>query len=173
MNAESLYNVCEFEHALLIFTKGKKLAPDSERIEAGISKCKKTILNKVGDGDVFFFPGSKRFIDHLRKGGNSIVENFINKENAAKTWKTTCNLASMSKNTAIATSLKKEEKHKAKKLVVPDRMKKDKDYLRNLEKSLVPLSGMEEDRIREQVVKTVHETITYLDSREEFWKQLG
>ena len=58
-------------------------------------------------------------------------------------------------------------------MVVPDRMKQDKDYLRNLETSLVPLSGMEEDRIREQVVKTVHETITYLDSREEFWKQLG
>ena len=58
-------------------------------------------------------------------------------------------------------------------MVVPDRMKQDKDYLRNLETSLVPLSGMEEDRIREQVVKTVHETITYLDSRKEFWKQLG
>ena len=54
-----------------------------------------------------------------------------------------------------------------------DRMKKDKDYLHNLESSLVPMEGVVEDRTRDKVVKHVRDTIMYLDSRMEFWKQLG
>ena len=52
-------------------------------------------------------------------------------------------------------------------------MKKDKDYLHNLESSLVPMEGVVEDRTRDKVVKQVRDTIMYLDSRMEFWKQLG
>merc|ERR1711892_1089877 len=78
VKAESLYNVCDFEHALVLFTKGRKLAPDSDGLQAGILKCKKTILNKVCDQDVFFFLGSKHFIDYLRKQGDDSVDVFIN-----------------------------------------------------------------------------------------------
>ena len=76
--AESLYNLCDFEHALVLFTKGAKLAPDSDGIQAGILKCKNTILNKISDKDVFFFSGSKHFIDYLRKQGDTSIDSFIN-----------------------------------------------------------------------------------------------
>ena len=169
MNAESLYNVCEFEHALKIFTQGRKLAPDSEKLKAGILKCRKTILNQVEDTNIFVFPGSMHFVDYLQKGGKDAVNDFINSKNTGKLWKTDLNMSSMGKTTEVTGSLTKEPK----KLVTPDRMKKDKDYLRRLETSLAPMPGMEEDLIRKEVVQTIHETVHYLDSREEFWKQLG
>ena len=72
--AESLYNICDFEHAMILFTQGHYLAPDSSLVQTGIIKCKKTISNKLRDEDIFFFTGSKLFIDHLRREGKEGVE---------------------------------------------------------------------------------------------------
>ena len=78
VKAESLYNTCAFEHALLVFTKGIKLMPEMEELQAGVMKCKKTILSKVGGDNVFFFNGSKYFLDYLRKQGeNAIVVGLV------------------------------------------------------------------------------------------------
>ena len=61
--AESLYNISDFEHALVQFHKGKVrfinktiitsissfqfLVPDNLEFQAGILKCRKTILNCI------------------------------------------------------------------------------------------------------------------------------
>ena len=95
VKAESLFNICEFEHALLLFTKARQQAPESERLESGLMKCNKTILNKLSDENVFFFTGSKRFIDHLRKEGENSVDDFINSDDSQKTWRNTCSLVSL------------------------------------------------------------------------------
>ena len=72
VKAESLYNTCNFEHSLNIFTKGRKLAPDYERLHAGILKCRKTILDKVEDLAIFFLPDSQRFVDSLRSAERTL-----------------------------------------------------------------------------------------------------
>ena len=153
--AESLYNVCDFEHALVLFTKGRKLAPDSDGLQAGILKCKKTILNIVCDQDVFFFLGSKHFIDYLRKQGDDSVEVFINDDNSEKTWKKMFDLVSLGTKGRRASVVDRQDKIEKRKTgkdqkepKKQDRMKKDKEYLRQLEKSLVPLSGLQKDGIR-------------------------
>jgi hypothetical protein len=78
--AESLYNICDFEDALLLFTRGQNLAPDSSLVQTGILKGKKTISNKLYDENIFFFTGSEYFIDHLRREGKDGVEAFLNGE---------------------------------------------------------------------------------------------
>ena len=120
VKAESLYSTCQvwyimpppnththplfkFEHALALFLRGIRLAPDSTIMVMGITKCRKAILSKVqeqflfkwpmaisfflycqqvSEKDVFFFPGSKNFIDFLRADGG--VSKFCSTEVAAK-----------------------------------------------------------------------------------------
>ena len=48
MKAESLYNICDFEHSLVLFTRGQYLSPDSSLVKNGISKCRK-IYNEIKD----------------------------------------------------------------------------------------------------------------------------
>ena len=43
VKAESLYNTCFFEHSLILFHRGKALAPENEEFRLGIQKCHKTI----------------------------------------------------------------------------------------------------------------------------------
>ena len=63
------------------------MAPDSERLESGILKCRKTILNQLEDKELFFFHGSKRFFDQLQKGGSSAVDNYVKLEEAGQSSK--------------------------------------------------------------------------------------
>ena len=82
--AEALYNICDFEHSLMLFIRGRRVAPDSAVAATGVSKSTKTILNKVSHQDVFLFKNSKHFFDFLRKEGFESVEKFIKNENKFK-----------------------------------------------------------------------------------------
>lgn len=57
--AEALYNTCQFEHALVLFHRGKRLSPDMEEFRLGVQKCKKTIQNSVGSPEVFKVRGAR------------------------------------------------------------------------------------------------------------------
>ena len=37
----------QFEHALALFLRGLKIAPDLEGLQGGVTKCRKSILSKV------------------------------------------------------------------------------------------------------------------------------
>ena len=54
--SEALYNLCNFEYALLGYLKGSRLAPDGEGFKLGHIKCKKTITNSLKE-DVFDISG--------------------------------------------------------------------------------------------------------------------
>ena len=60
------------------------VSPDSVVAATGISKSKKTILNKTRQKEVFFFSGSKHVLDFLRKEGEGSVDSFLNDENKFK-----------------------------------------------------------------------------------------
>ena len=79
----------------------------------------------------------------------------------------------MGKKVPLADSFGVEEKKKTKSKVCDDRMKHDKVFLHTLKKTIVPMAGMRKDGVRDKIVNTVHETVQYLHSREDFWKQLG
>ena len=63
VKAESLYNQCFFEHALVLFHRGRvETPPDSlnhEDFRLGIQKCHKTIGDSVADSGVFQVPGAQ------------------------------------------------------------------------------------------------------------------
>ena len=137
--AESLYNTCDFEHALMLFIRGRFLAPDSSIVENGILKCKKTIINKINEEDVFFFSGSKYFFDHLRKEGEGSVDAYL--KGKEKSFRATTTLANIKKRSI-------KEKTEKKKGTSKDRMKADKIFLKNLEKSMKPLNCLKKDPVR-------------------------
>ena len=62
VKAESLYNQCFFEHALVLFHRGRvETPPDSlnhEDFRLGIQKCHKTIGDSVADSAIFQVPGA-------------------------------------------------------------------------------------------------------------------
>ena len=116
--AESLYNICDFEHALLLFMRGQYLAPDSSLVKTGILKCKKTISNKLCDEDIFFFTGSKYFIDHLRREGKEGVGEYLNGEE--QSFRAVSSLTAIKqKMTRLKVNQEKDEK---KNIVRKDRM---------------------------------------------------
>ena len=95
--AEALYNICDFEHrcfysflhfkikldlilSLMLFIRGRSVAPDSSVAANGVSKSTKTILNKISNPDIFFFMHSKTFFDFLRKDGSDAVNKFMKNE---------------------------------------------------------------------------------------------
>ena len=53
------------------------VTPDSPEANNGISKSKKTILNKTRADDVFFFRKSGTFFNFLRKEGCGSVERYL------------------------------------------------------------------------------------------------
>ena len=141
VKAEALYSICNFEHGLVLFIRGQYLASDSIVVQNGILKCKKTISNKIGDDDVFFFSGSKYFFDHLRREGEGAVDKYIN--GVDQSFRAVSSLAAIKKK-CIKEKVKKDKDDK-KPVNRKDRMKADKMFLKNLEKSMLPLSGMEKD----------------------------
>ena len=56
------------------------VTPDSPEATNGISKSKKTILNKTRADDVFFFRKSGPLFDFLRKKGFGSVDSYLNDE---------------------------------------------------------------------------------------------
>ena len=144
MKAESLYNICDFEHALVLFTRGQYLSQDSSLVQNGILKCKKTISNKICNENIFSFDGSTKFFNHLRKEGDGAVEAFINGEN--NSFKAVSSLAAIKQKSKKGKE--RTESGKKKQVVKIDRMKADNMFLKNLEKTIKPLSGMTKDPVR-------------------------
>ena len=119
----------------MLFIRGQFLAPDSSIVENGILKCKKTIINKISDEDVFFFSGSKYFFDHLRKEGTGSVDSYLDGD--VQSFRATTTLAAIKQRSVKEKKKEKCEKQSANKT---DRMKADKLFLKVLEKYMKPLS---------------------------------
>ena len=55
--AEALYNLSDFEYSLMGYQRGARLAPDNERFQMGLIKCRKTISANL-HADIFDMTGS-------------------------------------------------------------------------------------------------------------------
>ena len=78
IKGESLYNICDFEHAMVVFYTGLQIMKTHAGFKSGIVKCKKTILNTLGHDDIFSFEGSDEFYEDLR-GRIKVDEDYISK----------------------------------------------------------------------------------------------
>ena len=173
----------------MLFIRGRSVAPDSSEAATGVSKSTKTILNKISNPDIFFFMHSKTFFDFLRKDGSDAVTKFMRNEIKFK-----LKMMAALKSKVHSKVEKKNEKGMHEKLSVKNnRMKEDKIFLKNLEKSLVslksPVPANQNIRsyifkafekctytrsfyFRANVMKTIIQASQYLDAREIFWNQI-
>ena len=126
-----------FIFSLMLFIRGRAVAPDSAVAANGVSKSTKTILNKISNPDIFFFMHSKTFFDFLRKDGAEAVDKFMKNEIKFK-----LKMMAALRSKAHSKMEKKDEIGATEKLAVkPNRMKQDKLFLKNLENSLVSLKS--------------------------------
>ena len=129
---------------MALFLRGLKVAPDMPAMVTGVTKCRKAVLSKVlalriipppakvGSDDVFFFPGSKNFLDFLRREGQGAVATFclpvVSKARGFQGFATRVKLQK---------AVVEPEGRKVVK-VARDRMAGDKKYLRHLGDILGP-----------------------------------
>ena len=125
MKADSLFNLCDFEHALVTYYKGKKLAPGNPKFEKGVDNCEETIRRLLDNKNVFQSVGTILFTERLAKmGAQTQFSMKIMAANKFKSYKKD----KIKKDLELIESGKKIKKKKV------DRLSKDKDFLAELVK---------------------------------------
>ena len=145
--AGALYELCEFEHSMALFTRASHLAPDSQVARDGILKCRKTILNRLEDDTVFSFNGAKSFINLLRKKGHGSVEQFLEKKDARTSFQFATTALGLGSKASVMDS-KKAKAPKKKGQSVKDRMKEDRRFLESLQTKLSSSQTLEDNSVR-------------------------
>ena len=70
IKAESLFNLCQFELALVYFHRGQSLNPELDDFRLGIQKCRKTITATVQDDRIFHLQGIESMFKLLRQAAD-------------------------------------------------------------------------------------------------------
>ena len=123
VKADSLFNLCDFEHALVTYYRGKKLAPGNPKFEKGIDNCEETIRRLLEKKDCFKNIGTILFTDKIAKLRTQTQ--FSMKILAANKFKSNKE-DKIKKDIELAEAGKKMKKKRV------DRLGKDKDFLNKL-----------------------------------------
>ena len=163
VKAEALYNLCQFEHALVAFNKGARMVPDSPEFYVGKEKCQETINNIVKRPGIFMFKGCEAFFDNLRgalKVNKDAINDFIQEDPANSSKQR--NLSKLTMNTRQKTKEPKQRK--------PHRLAADKAFLTDL------ATGLRGTKIQGSLGRSVNsharEVLDYMETRDQFWKQI-
>ena len=147
--AGALYELCEFENSLIFFCRAQNLAPDSKSVRDGIMKCRKTILNKLEYANVFNFKASKQFIDLLQEKGDRGAQKYFSSRDAKISFKSAANIVKNVLEPKNYLKRKGENREMIKQGQNADnRMKKDRDFLKSLQKSIVPTPQCKDNSVR-------------------------
>ena len=125
VKADSLFNLCDFEHALVMYHKGRNLAPRNSQFEKGIDNCEETIKRLLNNKEVFNYVGTILFTDRINKS-MATQTTFSMKIVAANKFKT-YKEDKIKKDLELIESGKKIKKKK-------DRLGRDKQFLTKLVK---------------------------------------
>ena len=182
IKGESLYNICDFEHAMVVFYTGLQIMKTHAGFKSGIVKCKKTILNTLDHDDIFSFDGSEEFYEDLR-GRIKVDEDYISKyatdeskqmavksKKVPKITKRRPASSVMSRTSSGASSRRPSSASDSKRTKPQDRLKADKDYLKKLSEGL--LINNPDDKIGKKVARGAGNTVDFLNARNQFWKQV-
>lgn len=151
--AEALYYLGDFEHSLMYYHRGLHIRPDHEDFKLGVHKAQKAIENAIGSSCVF----SKIFTPKPASSRTEKSKLSASPESTASTVKTTSRLTPASK-------IRSGRKSRLLRELGPD-----KEYLDNLMKNPNLKCKFKEDD--SSIIKTIEETVEYLNARQEFWRQ--
>ena len=169
VKAESLYNCCEFEHALVLFYRGSRQAKTSQSFRNGIKKCSKNFENILADPYLFSFNGISIFLREVKikvDQDKNFLDNYLAGREKIK-------LTGREKMKLTVFQLRKKEdigfkiKHKAKK-DIPQLLMKDQKYLIKLMNVMDKEQGKTSDMISEQA----NQALKFINERKPFWKQI-
>ncbi|KAJ3654899.1 hypothetical protein Zmor_014052 [Zophobas morio] len=152
--AEALYYLGDFEHSLMYYHRGLHIRPDHEDFKLGVHKAQKAIENAIGSPNVFsnlLNPKLTSNRTEKSKGSNS-------PESTEVTGKTA------SQRGTPGSRGKSGRKSRLLRELGPD-----KEYLDNLMKNPNLKCKFKEDD--SSIMKTIEETVNYLNARQEFWRQ--
>ena len=163
VKAEALYNLCQFEHALVAFNKGARMAQDSKEFFVGREKCQETINNIVKRPAILIFEGCEAFFDELREElqvNKDAINDFIHEDTTNSVKQRS--LSKLNRNARQKTKDLKQRK--------PHRLAADKAFLTDL------ATGLRGTQIQGSLGRSVHrharEVLDYMDTRDQFWKQI-
>ncbi|XP_008193619.1 outer dynein arm-docking complex subunit 4 isoform X1 [Tribolium castaneum] len=149
--AEALYYLGDFEHSLMYYHRGLHIRPDHEDFKLGVHKAQKAIENAIGSPNVFANlltpkPASSR----SEKTKTSTPESTESGKSGQRT--------------TPGSRAKSGRKSRLLRELGPD-----KEYLDNLMKNPNLKCKFKEDD--SSIIKTIEETVEYLNARQEFWRQ--
>ncbi|XP_063954060.1 outer dynein arm-docking complex subunit 4-like isoform X4 [Lytechinus pictus] len=160
--AEALYQMGDFEMALVFYHRGNKFRPELQEFRLGIQKAQEAIENSIG---------SPSKVKLENKGDLS----FFNKQDEVKSKKP----ARMGYSKPMA----KQQENKKKRPVKPDQTPAEKKTAKQLlgelyaDKEYLDKLLRDEDLTRadtdsgNRIYDLVNEGLQYLDTRTEFWRQ--
>ena len=187
IKAESLYNNCDFEHAMAVFSRGLRISPGFDGFITGIAKCRKTIQNTLYKEDAFNFPGSTLLLEKLRvdiENDPDTVDKMLDdaikievpeddSDHSTKVfqkgaWMNAATKSMINKSDDVKSCLTQIKTVGKKKNKLVDRLKDDKKYLKKLEDAF---SGNQDNDVNLAVYGAARDTLKFLDSRQKFWNQ--
>lgn len=152
--AEALYTMGDFEFALVFYHRGHKLRPELQEFRLGIQKVEQAINNSIG---------SPESVKLEIKGDLS----FFDKVDERKKPRPKSCSSSRKKNLSEHSQKTPKSQRTAKKLL--GEFYTDKEYLEKLLKDEDLIKG--KTRTGERVQDIIVSSISYLDTRTEFWRQ--
>lgn len=157
--AESLYYLGQFEHSLMFFHRGLRLRPELKSFKLGVQKTQEAIENTIG------ITSMAKPTKAPPSTGRSHPSTSINNDIDSPAPNTGASRISTGRTTArpntTARSASSSRPTKAKLCV-------DKEYLENLLKH-PDLKRADNDT--EQISALAKDAVTFLNNREEFWRQ--
>lgn len=157
IKAQSFFHTCDFEHAMVLFYKGQRLAPAQSGLQHGILQCKKTIQCAL-DTEIFNTPGIANYLDTLSKSIKRTEDEVSDETERNEVRKPVRKFNKARKKN------KQEEKKKE-----SDRLQDDKIFLHNLSANIADNSS---DRLGQYLSQSAMSTLMFLDDRKKFWEQV-
>lgn len=152
--AEALYYLGDFEHSLMYYHRGLHIRPDHEDFKLGVHKAQKAIENAIGSPNVFSNLLTPKH-SSCRSGKSKVSSSPELTESTLKSSNQRGTPGSKSKSGNKSRLLRE--------------LKPDKEYLDNLMKNPNLICKFKEDD--SSIIKTIEETVEYLNTRQEFWRQ--
>ncbi|RZC35820.1 tetratricopeptide repeat protein 25 [Asbolus verrucosus] len=150
--AESLYYLGDFEHSLMYYHRGLHIRPDHEDFKLGVHKAQKAIENAIGTSCIFSKIFTPKPSSKAEKSKSASPETTESTAKASTRRVTTSSRAKSSRKSRLLRELGP-----------------DKEYLDNLIKNPNLKCKFKDDDL--SIVKTIEETVEYLNARQEFWRQ--
>lgn len=150
--AEALYYLGKFEHSLMFFHRGLRLRPELANFRLGVQKTQEAIEATIG--------GCQQKVDQRA---------LANLQRREKTPPPLPRASPAPSKTSLSTKVRNKEafeRRQSRKLL--GELFIDKEYLENL---LKHPDLKRADTKTENVSALIHQSITFLNTRQEFWRQ--